>query len=345
MNNGTLPNSSNSAVRYNPVTQNLIIGDADAARSANAQSLITIGQNNSVLGLNDRNLIIGSGHQIFGGVGQYGQSTKNIIIGNDHSLYANTLSTLDGNLILLGNNITAGNPVSGFKNYTVAIGNNFTIGTVTDGVMIGRGVIGAQNAVSIGLNPSASGSGAIAIGQSAAAGNQGCIALGISASTGSGYNSIAVGTSTSRMNSAFTIGPGALTAPAGNQVEIIQLAVLSTDANYQEATAWTVGAQRLPIQNNQLIAFRGTATARNTNDITKCKMFTFDGAIRKATTAASTTLVGTPTITSVGDTGTENYNISVTADTTNGALAVYVTSGAASTNVRWLIRIDTTENM
>jgi hypothetical protein len=59
--------------------------------------------------------------------------------------------------------------------------------------------------------------------------------------------------------------------------------------------------------------------------------------------AGSTVLIGTPAINRIAaSSGATAWAISLTADTTNGGLAVTVT-GAASTTIRWVAKLETTE--
>ena len=61
--------------------------------------------------------------------------------------------------------------------------------------------------------------------------------------------------------------------------------------------------------------------------------------IRREGSAGTTTLVNSAT--TVLD-NTPNWGMVLSADTTNGGLAITVT-GAASTNIRWVASINTTE--
>jgi len=71
--------------------------------------------------------------------------------------------------------------------------------------------------------------------------------------------------------------------------------------------------------------------------------WTIAGAIKRGANAASTAMVGTPTVTmSHNDAGASAWVVAVTADTTNGGIKVEVT-GAASTTIRWVCKIETTE--
>jgi len=68
-----------------------------------------------------------------------------------------------------------------------------------------------------------------------------------------------------------------------------------------------------------------------------------EGVIKRGANAASTALVGTPTVTSLyADAGAATWTIAVTADTTNGGLAVTFT-GQAGTTIRTVCQVRTTE--
>ena len=70
---------------------------------------------------------------------------------------------------------------------------------------------------------------------------------------------------------------------------------------------------------------------------------TATGGNARGANAASTVLMGTPAINRVAATaGATAWAIAITADTTNGGLAVTVT-GAASTTIRWVCKAETTE--
>ena len=59
--------------------------------------------------------------------------------------------------------------------------------------------------------------------------------------------------------------------------------------------------------------------------------------------AASTVLIDTPSVNRVATSaGATAWVVAVTADTTNGGIAVTVT-GVASTTIRWVCKLETTE--
>lgn len=96
------------------------------------------------------------------------------------------------------------------------------------------------------------------------------------------------------------------------------------------------------LPNNSAYTFQGTVIAAKTaaGDTSSWK---FEGAIKRGANAASTVLVAAVTPTVIAqDVGAVTWGLAVTADTTNGGIAVTVT-GAAATTIRWVCKIETTE--
>jgi|694.fasta_scaffold51203_5 hypothetical protein len=106
------------------------------------------------------------------------------------------------------------------------------------------------------------------------------------------------------------------------------------------STGSTVNQVILP--DNSAYTFQGTCIAARTaaGDTSSWK---FEGAIKRGANAASTTLVAAVTPTVIAqDAGASTWVLAITADTTNGGIAVTVT-GAAATTIRWVAKIETTE--
>jgi hypothetical protein len=96
------------------------------------------------------------------------------------------------------------------------------------------------------------------------------------------------------------------------------------------------------LPNNSAYFFTGEVVAGVTGG-GNTKGWTIEGVIKRGANAASTALVGTPTVTSTyADAGASTWVIAVTADTTNGGLAVTFT-GQASTTIRTVAKISTVE--
>lgn len=111
--------------------------------------------------------------------------------------------------------------------------------------------------------------------------------------------------------------------------------VLRTDALVSSTN------NQLILANNSAVFFRGTVIA-NVTGAGDTKSWTFDGQIKRGANAAATTLTGSTVASPYGDAGASGWLVALSADTTNGGLAVTVT-GQAATTIRWVCRIETTE--
>ena len=98
---------------------------------------------------------------------------------------------------------------------------------------------------------------------------------------------------------------------------------------------------QLILANNSAVYFRGTVIANVTGG-GDTKSWTFDGQIKRGANAAATTLTGSTVSSPYGDAGAAGWVVALSADTTNGGLAVTVT-GAVSDTVRWVCRLETVE--
>jgi hypothetical protein len=139
-------------------------------------------------------------------------------------------------------------------------------------------------------------------------------------------------------------------APIVNTLGVTQSAILvlgrqTTNATATVLTSNTVAASttnQVILPNNSAYTFQGTCIAARTaaGDTSSWK---FEGAIKRGANAASTVLVAAVTPTVIAqDAGAAAWVLAITADTTNGGIAVTVT-GAAATTIRWVVKIETTE--
>ena len=122
----------------------------------------------------------------------------------------------------------------------------------------------------------------------------------------------------------------------GKQTTNATATVITSDINAASTTNQVI------LPNNSAYSFSGEVIAGVTGGGDTAR-WTINGAIKRGATAASTTMVGTPTVTMThNDAGAAAWVVAVTADTTNGGIAVTVT-GAAATTIRWVCKINTTE--
>jgi hypothetical protein len=129
------------------------------------------------------------------------------------------------------------------------------------------------------------------------------------------------------------------------QSALLLLARQTTDATATVLTSNTSAASttnQVILPNNAAYSFSGEVIAGVTAAGNTAR-WTIDGAIKRGANAASTAMVGTPTVTMTHfDAGAATWVVAVTADTTNGGIKVEVT-GALATTIRWVCRINTTE--
>ena len=210
--------------------------------------------------------------------------------------------------------------------------------------------------VSGGESPTASGSDGVAIGrQSVSSGIISCSFGGFSAtasgaySTALGYYSSATGDNSMSFNglgyarevNKYGYGGGATNT--GLQAGLLMLCQLTTDATPTILTS-NLGAagstNQLVLQNATAFAFSILAVARQkTADGTASASWKIEGLIRREANAATTTLVASTTTVISNVPG---WTLAVSADTTNGCLAVTAT-GASATNIYWNAAATTTE--
>jgi hypothetical protein len=112
--------------------------------------------------------------------------------------------------------------------------------------------------------------------------------------------------------------------------------VLTSDTNAASTTNQVI------LPNNSAYYFKGTVVAGVTGG-GNTKGWTIEGVIKRGANAASTAIVGTATVTSsYADAGASTWTIAITADTTNGGLAVTFT-GQAGTTIRTVAMLETVE--
>jgi len=142
----------------------------------------------------------------------------------------------------------------------------------------------------------------------------------------------------------------ASTAPIASSLGVSQTALLVLGTQTTDATATALRSNssaagttnQVILPNNSAYFFRGEVVSGVTGG-GNTKGWTIEGVIKRGANAASTALVGTPTVTSsYADAGASTWTIAVTADTTNGGLRVTFT-GQASTTIRTVCQIRTTE--
>jgi len=200
---------------------------------------------------------------------------------------------------------------------------------------------------------------------SSASGNQSFVLGGVS-SNASSLNSAVIGGAINTANAEVatvmggyygttrsivgnTVAPASASPIVSNagvtQSALLVIGVATTDATATRLRSDTNAAtttNQVILPNNSAYVFQGTCIANVTAGSTTSG-WEFQGVIKRGANAASTTLVAAVTPTVIAqDVAAAAWVLAITADTTNGGIAVTVT-GAAATTIRWVSRIETTE--
>ena len=217
---------------------------------------------------------------------------------------------------------------------------------------------GGSNNTASGVNSFASGSGNTASGnQSFVAGGSNTASTTYSAVIGGAINTANAevatviggynGTTRSIVgNTVFPANGVPITSAAGvTQSALLILGVATTDATatvLRSNTSAATTTNQVILPNNSAYVFQGTCIANVTGGSTTSG-WKYEGVIKRGANAASTALVAAVTpIVIAQDVAAATWVLAITADTTNGGIAVTVT-GAAATTIRWISRIETTE--
>ena len=209
---------------------------------------------------------------------------------------------------------------------------------------------GLYSAVIGGVSCTASGSVSVVAGSNgSSATNYNTAVIGGQINTASGINSVIVGgnygTSRSLLNSiVFAACNGTSNTVGSSQTAVVVLATQTTDATatiLRSDTSAASGTNQVILPNNSAYYFTGEIISGVTGG-GNSKGWEISGVIKRGANAAATTLVGSTVTSLYADAGAATWTIALTADTTNGGLAVTFT-GQASTTIRTVCQIRTTE--
>ena len=331
--------------RYTATTQTIVISDSNNSN----QTFFSLGQGSSITccyiaqntltGTRNFNwVIINSGSSggplninsiSIGGIANNATANSSAIIGGNGSTASaqnaavvggtgGSASSL-GSIVLGGSTNTASGQFSG-----VCMG-NFSSASTNNAAVVG----GAINTAS-GTNS---------------------IVLGGGSSTASGIASAVLGGTrgTTRSISGNIVSSASddpITATAGiNQLAMLILARQTTDATatvLASNSSAAAATNQITLPNNSAYYFRGEVIAGVTG-AGDTKGWYIEGVIKRGANAAATSLVGTPSVTSLyADAGATTWAVAVTANATLGCLTITCT-GQAATTIRWVAQMRTTE--
>ena len=277
--------------------------------------------------------------------------TNAIAIG-DSSLAAGEKSFAAGDDATIGSSATS----------AVALGTAYAGGSdsFAAAINVNSSSYGAQGnfSISMGRYSKVSGANSMAIGDGAQAfPHGGVVAVGVNAqATGQacnafGNNTKATTTSSTALgsysngNSAGKIALSSqkFSTEGDSQTGITVMRRPTTDATPAYLTTryqWNDATGQVILPNNSAYAFTGTIVARQkASEGTASAAWKVEGLIRREANAGTTVLVAS-TVTALSN--APSWGMALTADTTNGCLKIEAT-GAASTNIRWVATINTSE--
>jgi len=221
----------------------------------------------------------------------------------------------------------------------------------------------ASYSIAIGRRAQSSGSYSVAIGGfTPIAGSFGAISLGYETVSNGTYATVLGNRSTATAQSSVALGTYAKSDIQGklsysnerfgltgdSQAGLFVLRCDTTDAT-PEKLQTTAGSQsvgstnQVVLPNDSVFGFTGTVIAReNSSQTDDFAVWEIKGGAVRGANAASTTL-GSYNINKISEsTGAANWSIALSADTTNGAVAITVT-GEALHSIRWVATVNTTE--
>jgi hypothetical protein len=272
-------------------------------------------------------------------------SQSAVAIGQNSGSVANGSVAAGNGAMALG-----GSYASGSNSFAAAIANNTSSygARSANCIAIGQESNSSnnQNCVAIGASSSATGGSCIALGFLGTASGATSVALSAQQASATATFSVAVGyLSLSNIIGKYAYASGSFDGVTSNaQTGTFVLRRATTDATPTILTTDNSAPgnnDQVILPNNSTYTFRVQVVAmQKASDGTNTAGYTFEGVIRRGANAAATVLKNS--VKTVLQEDVAGWDCNVSADTTNGGLAVTVT-GAASTNIRWVATVTTSE--
>ena len=206
----------------------------------------------------------------------------------------------------------------------------------------------ATHATAIGTSVTASQTdGAVAMGSSSTASGLGSFAIGyLNIASGHYSQAIGYGASTANIYGKFAKSSGYFSNYADMQTGILVLVAATTDATPKALTSNKAAAgttNQVILPNNSAFSFSGNIVARQqVSGGSEYASWEVKGTLLRDGSAASTVLGNGIVDKIYSSAGASSWIIALSADTTNGGLAITVT-GSAATNIRWVATLNTSE--
>ena len=274
---------------------------------------------------------------VMGGIGNIASGAWSAVVGGGGSQSVGGGNKATGDLSFIGGG--GGHTASGSN--SVVCGGGYGNGNPNLASGYASSVLGGYNnqasgfAASVlgGTGNQSTGNYTFAIGNGVVASGQAGVAMGLQSDNKGVFASLVISSGKFSVTGDAQQGHYTLSATSTTATPVVLLSGGGTNVQYY---------YQVSPNNNQAYAYKGLVVARNTSSGDMAS-WEIRGAIKRGANQASTVLVGTPTITSIAaDSAASTWTIAITADTTYGSLQITGT-GAASTTIHWVARIDTVE--
>jgi hypothetical protein len=266
---------------------------------------------------------------VIGGDANQALSSNSAVVGGS----SNTASA-QGAAVVGGTSNTAANNFSsvigGFSNNASNVGAGVFCGNANTANSSNTVVLGGSNNTASGPNASV-------------------IAGFLNTSSGD-HGAIVGGRGGTNRGIAGAITSAASIIPVANGVGFSQTSLLILGRTTADATATRLASDfqtasttnQVILPNNSAYYVKGSVIATVTGG-GNTKSWDFIATIKRGANAAATSIVGAVTLNvQAADAGAASWIVAITADTTNGGLAVTVT-GQAATTIRWVAKLESTE--
>lgn len=339
-------------------TSSMALGRGTTASSASSTA---VGLNSAAGG---SQAVTGAGAMALGGSYASGVDSFAAAVANNTSTYgakgANSIALGQTALASNTNSVALGPLSTTSGDYAVSIG--WATASGSGGIAIGNNSQATATQLnSVGISGNATATYAVAIGKSsdntnASASGSGSLALSGGTSQGQdsfsclldsrsvAANSVAIGTR-ARANEigkyVYANGRFATSGDVQTGTNILRASTTDATATVLTSNAAAAGTtNQVILPNNSAYAFTGIIVARQqAAGGTASAAWKVEGLIRREGTAGTTTLVAS-TVTAISN--VPGWTLALSANTTNGGLAITAT-GAAATNIRWVATIETSE--
>jgi hypothetical protein len=318
-------------------SQNIEIYSSDVSGAGSSLPILSLGPSSSIVLVYSKQAI---SYGPNAGINATGWITLNqgspssasfasAIVGGDANKINNAYGFIGGGS---GNTVSANNSVILGGSSSIASGSNSAVVGGSSNTANGQnaGILSGNSSVASGIN---------------------AVVLGGDTNTANAFNSAVVSGAygTTRNITGIQVSPASRNPIAGfsgvQQSSVLIVGRQTTNATATRLASDTGSADttnQVILPNNSAYYVKGSIIATVTGG-GNTKSWDFIATIKRGANAAATSIVGAVTLNvQAADAGAATWIVAITADTTNGGLAVTVT-GQAATTIRWVAKLESTE--